>query len=820
MRSLFLFKKVVKNNNEKSILSFNLKVDLVKLIYIFLLLTFVVPVISFSQLITSTNSSPTSLVQNVLLGPGVTVSNIMYNGSPSAIGSFTATGTNLGINQGIVMTTGTVLNNGSGPQGPNNQAGAGVDNNVGGSTLLTGLVTGSQTYNASILEFDFIPYSDTVKFKYVFGSDEYPEFAPPNNSGFNDVFGFFISGPGIAGMQNIAKLPTNGSIVSINNVNAITNSQFFNFNGDGNSSPYNSNPLYIQYDGFTDVLTAVSQVQCGQTYHLILAVADVGDGQWDSGIFLEANSLSSKTPVTITHSLSQQFFSNPDWMAEGCVSATINLTRQNNLSSQLNIPIQITGTATNGVDYTGVPTNVIFGPGQTNVSFTINALMDGIPEGLETLTLTFSLTDPCGNNTPISVDLFIEDVDPLSVTINNPSIACPGDDINLTATVSGGISPYNFQWNNGQTSNNINVSPSATGNYWIEVNDACTGIPAYDTVLVTVPVYQPLTINASQDITEICPYVPHMLHSNANGGSGVYVYQWFTGSQIVGNKDSLNVCPSSSTTYVVQVTDNCGSSVYDTVHYIITSPPLIVSMSPQVEICPGDSAYISASAIGGYGNYHFLWTFNGDTSQGIWVKPYNTFSYQVIVSDDCQTFSVSGFATVNVIKPDANFIAFSQNLVEGLPVSFQNLTTNGYTYEWYFGDGGYSTLVHPTNVYDNPGTYYVTLIAMDAKGCIDSITKPIIIQEEFYIYIPNTFIPDGNRLNEYFSGSFIGVQWIKMEIFNRWGELIYYTEDQNFRWNGTYDNKAVPDGTYTWKLTYKPNHNVEGLLTGHVNVIR
>ncbi|MBM3419201.1 MAG: hypothetical protein FJY17_09830, partial [Bacteroidetes bacterium] len=240
-------------------------------------------------------------MQNILLGPGVTVSNITFNGSPSAIGSFIATGTNLGIDQGIVMTTGTILNTGSGPQGPNNQANAGVDNNAGGSALLSNLINGTPTLNAAILEFDFVPYSDTVKFKYVFGSDEYPEFAPPNNTGFNDVFGFFISGPGITGFQNIAKLPNNGGIVSINNVNAITNSSFYNFNGDGNSAPYNSNTSYIQYDGFTDVLEAVSQVQCGETYHLVLAVADVGDGQWDSGIFLEANSLTSQTPILINY---------------------------------------------------------------------------------------------------------------------------------------------------------------------------------------------------------------------------------------------------------------------------------------------------------------------------------------------------------------------------------------------------------------------------------------------------------------------------------------------------------------------------------------
>jgi gliding motility-associated-like protein len=58
-----------------------------------------------------------------------------------------------------------------------------------------------------------------------------------------------------------------------------------------------------------------------------------------------------------------------------------------------------------------------------------------------------------------------------------------------------------------------------------------------------------------------------------------------------------------------------------------------------------------------------------------------------------------------------------------------------------------------------------------------------------------------------------------MEVYNRWGELIYYTEDQNFKWDGMYKNKRVPDGTYTWKLTYKPNRTVEDRMIGHVNVL-
>jgi gliding motility-associated-like protein len=778
------------------------------------------PYYVFSQLITNTGTSPSALVQNVLLGPGVTVSNIMYNGSPSSIGSFTATGTNLGINQGIVMTTGTVLNNGSGPQGPNNQAGAGIDNGAGGSGLLTNLINGVQTYNAAIMEFDFIPYSDTVEFKYVFGSDEYPEFAPPNNSGYNDVFGFFISGPGIAGIQNIAKLPNNGSIVSINNVNAITNSTYYNFNGDGNTAPYNSNPFYIQYDGFTDVLTAVSKVQCGQTYHLILAVADVGDGQWDSGIFLEANSLSSQTPISIDYSISDTLFNSPSIMAEGCVSATVSISRENNLNTTLTIPIQISGTATSGDDYFGVPTSVTFSPGQSNVTFNITTNPDVLNENQETISLSFLLTDPCGNLTPQTITLTIQDVQPLNVSINDPLVPCPGDNITLVATVTGGLAPYNYSWSNGQTGNSISLSPTTSGFYSVTVTAQCASSSAIDTVFVVVPVYQPLEISTSADLSSLCPFVEEVFNVSATGGFGNYSYVWTSNGTFISTLDSISARPSVTTNYIITVSDECGSSISDTITYTILSPPLLTSINDIPEICPGDSVFISVNATGGFGNYHYYWEATGDTVAGIWVKPFSTTSYIVQVSDDCQTFSVPAIAQVIVVKPDADFGIFSQNLIEGLPITFQNLTQNGYVYDWYFSDGGSSILINPSHVFESPGEYTVTLVATDAKGCVDSITKPISIYEEFYVYIPNSFFPDGDRYNDFFSGSFVGVKWIKMEIFNRWGESLFYTEDQDFKWDGTYQNKRVPDGTYTWKLTYKPNRGIDEMMTGHVNVLR
>jgi gliding motility-associated-like protein len=788
--------------------------------YIIISLLLISSRISFAQLTTSTSVNPQTLVQNTLIGPGVTVSNITFNGSPSAIGSFTGTGTNLGIANGIVMTTGTVFDNGNGPHGPNNQAGAGQQNNGAGSSLLSGIIGGGETFDAAILEFDFIPYSDTVRFKYVFGSDEYPEFAPPNNSGYNDVFGFFIAGPGITGLQNIARLPNNGSIVSINNVNAITNPTFFNNNGDGTTSPFNSNPYYIQYDGFTDVLEAVSSVQCGQTYHLILAIADVGDGKWDSGIFLEANSLTSKTPVEMDYTVSQSLFSNPDWMAEGCVTSTVTLSRQTNLTTPLTIPIQVAGTASNTLDFSGVPSSITFAPGQSTLSFTITSLYDNLVEGLETISLVFPLVDPCGNVTPLILDLFIQDIPPLIVQINATTINCPGENVILTTNITGGLAPYSYLWSTGQQTATINFIPTVSASYSVQVSGTCSNQPASNTIMVNVPIFQPLTIVVNNDITEICPYIPVLLDITTTGGSGIYSFEWLENTTQISSLDTVTVSPSLSTNFVATVSDNCGSVASETVIYTITSPPLIVTTSPAIEICPGDGAFISASASGGYGSYYYLWPHNNSTINSLWVYPSATTNYVVNVSDDCQTFSVPAIATVIVIEPNANFEISSNTLMIGLPITFQNTSTNASFYSWNFGEGTTSSLVNPINTYYLDSTYYITLIATDNKGCTDTIIKPIKILEELYIYIPNSFTPDDDEHNCYFSGSFIGLKSLEISIYNRWGELIFEAADLNFEWDGKYGVAAVQSGAYSWRINYVTIKGQQETISGHVNLIR
>lgn len=271
--------------------------------------------------------------------------------------------------------------------------------------------------------------------------------------------------------------------------------------------------------------------------------------------------------------------------------------------------------------------------------------------------------------------------------------------------------------------------------------------------------------------------------------------------------------------YHISVTDNCGNTIQDSISYTILSPPLVLQTNGPFQICPGDSATLLVTASGGYGNYYYNWSTTETTPQ-ITVAPLNTTSYFVQVSDECQTFSITAVAMVQVVKPLANFYVMSQDPMQGLPVQFENASVNAWSYTWAFGDGNGSFLVNPSHAYSQPGPYEITLIATNQEGCIDSISKWIDIAPERYIYLPNSFTPDGDGLNEYFYGRFIGLMSARFYIFNRWGEEVFFSDQLNFVWDASYEGVPVQDGTYTWYLIYEIEKGIYEDLSGHVNVIR
>ena len=112
------------------------------------------------------------------------------------------------------------------------------------------------------------------------------------------------------------------------------------------------------------------------------------------------------------------------------------------------------------------------------------------------------------------------------------------------------------------------------------------------------------------------------------------------------------------------------------------------------------------------------------------------------------------------------------------------------------------------------------MIAYDEKGCTDTITRTIEIEEEWYIYVPNTFTPDGDRFNNDFRASTIGIQTLGISIFNRWGETVFTSNDLDFIWDGTYEGRYVADGTYSYKIEFLTNSERRKTIVGHVNVLR
>ena len=526
----------------------------------------------YGQLTVNAGVTPTFMVQNVLMaGGGLTATGITYVGSATARGTFNGSASNIGFNSGILLTSGNLTN----AIGPNNMSGSSLGNLLPGDPDLNMIMTPTFSYDATILEFDFVATSDTIKFNYVFGSEEYMEFVSTTPGGINDGFGFFISGPGIAGpfsggAQNIAIIPGTALPVTMFNLNLNTNSAYYFDNGDGFGTGTAPNGLTIQYDGFTVPMQAVSAVQCGQTYHVKLAIADGGDDILDSGVFIEEGSFVSTGNVFMSSSTSfgGAVTGNDTTIYEGCGFASVLFDRgTNNLAVADTFYFSISGTATNGADYATINDSIYFAVGQDSSYVTINSLADLIIEGTETVILRVYASTPCGNDTA-TITLLIIDSPPLTVNLNNDTIlSCPFLNLPLTAVTNGGVAigNYTYTWTNTtSTTSSAIVNPLVTTTYVVTVTDSC-GNTATDNITVIVNPYTPLQMTFSND-TAICGGNSVLLDANPTLGLPDYVYSWSPNITII---DSITVSPASSATYTVVVTDECGLTISDTVEVTV-----------------------------------------------------------------------------------------------------------------------------------------------------------------------------------------------------------------------------------------------------------
>lgn len=240
---------------------------------------------TYSQLRIVDDLTPQWLVQGEFLGnEGIAVRNISYTGDERAVALFeNGDSSGLEIDRGIILSTGSAM----GAKGPNNAGGHTTILGKPGSPLLENFIP-YRTLDAAMLQFDFKPQTSQMVFNYVFSSEEYIEWV---DSGFNDIFGFFISGPGITGEQNVALLPDSSLEVTIDNVNHLRNTAYFVRNDD----PSDPRFQYLQADGQTITLQAELNLIPCQWYTIKLAIADVSDPEKDSWVFIESKSFKHKT---------------------------------------------------------------------------------------------------------------------------------------------------------------------------------------------------------------------------------------------------------------------------------------------------------------------------------------------------------------------------------------------------------------------------------------------------------------------------------------------------------------------------------------------
>jgi gliding motility-associated-like protein len=657
-------------------------------------------------------SSASNLISNVLIGGDCfDVTGITLSGNSNGIGSFSNGLTSIGLDQGVIISTGNINN----APGPNNQTNAST-NFPGISTDpdLQQLAGNTNVRERVMIEFDFQPTSDTVTFRYAFASEEYCDFV---NAGYNDVFGFFISGAGLSGPfsnggVNLAVLPNGGGGVTIDNVNWSTNSSFYvdnvpvgqNQNANGCTNAELNNPAYapndIEFDGFTVVLTSTAVVIPCSTYHIKLAVGDVGDGIYDSAVFLEANSFDAGGQAR------GEAFSattGTNIVYEPCADGVINFEQVGgdpNLPFVIHFDVDPSSTATEGVDYAMLPDSVVIPAGSNTFSLPITVFADNIAEGQESIIIT--LSNPCNCNAG-TIELLIEDPPPLEVSLSPQTFCGPPGSITLNPSVSGGVpsTGLNYSWSNGSSSETISVSPTMTDTYVVTVTDGCNGL---DTASATITILDQPTANISGsfDICSEGDVQPVDIPVNFTGTppwTFVYVLDGVPQPAITTSNNPYIISLSQPSTVTLESVSDPAGLCPGTVSGSVTVNEVIISPNPiisDVNCTGGSDGTIEITVNGGTSPYTYAWS-NGGSGAIQTDLPADTYFITVTDANGCEGETS---ATVEEPPPPPPFNAFPDDqTICGLnPTTLTPNVSGGvspYVYSWDDGSSGSSITVTP-----------------------------------------------------------------------------------------------------------------------------
>lgn len=632
----------------------------------------------FGQLVVTPNSNANALL-SAIIGQGVTVSNVTINCPNGGAGTFTGGGsTNLGLSTGMVLTTGSASNT----AGPNDDDAKTTDHGItfNDADLLS--LEPLARFDPCILEFDIVPTCGTLSINYVFGSDEYMVYV---NAGFNDAFGFFITGPNPSGgtynALNIARIAGPNIPVTIDNINLFTNNSYYVDNDDGSCFglppfiPYPvtcTNPYYIQYNGFTVPLTASVAVTPCVTYRMKLAIADAGDGRIDSGVFFAGSGVNGG-----------------GLFCQGATNLALTYT------TNLTCTAPNSGTAT--VNPTGgtPPYTYLWSNGQTTQTAT----------GLSAGTYDVTVTDNACSSANTNYTIVLSTTGP-TITISKTDIPCNGGTTgSATVNITGGTAPNTILWSNGvTTATNANL---AAGTYDVTVTDniGCLAIGS-------VTIAQASTLNATATATpSACGAVgTGTVSVTATGGTTPYTYLWSNGPTTA-TQSNL-----AAGTYTVTITDNAGCT-YSTSATVTTPSSFTLATAITNGNCTGpNTASINLTVTGGQSPFTYAWS-NGANTEDISNLAAGTYTVTVNDGNGCQEIIA---ASVTVPSPVTLSIVNTSVSCSGANDGTATVTatagTAPFTYLW--SNAGNTATINGLA----GGTYNVTVTGTDGCSATASTT--------------------------------------------------------------------------------------------------
>lgn len=509
-------------------------------------------------------------------------------------------------------------------------------------------------------------------------------------------------------------------------------------------------------------------------------------------------------------------------------SATqINVVPVNTITVVPNITIcngqnaNLTANAPGAISYTWN------GPGGFNVASPNTQLVNLTPpwSGIYTVTAAFTngaLTCYNTNSTTLNVKPNIP------FTLSPINKLCFNQ--NLLVNGPAGASSYTWSGPGGFTSNtqNLNIPNASTvniGTYNVVVD--LNGCQTFGSIFVDVQ--DPIVWKLTPSNQTFCKGDSYTITAQADLGSGNYAYNWNPSYGLTG--------PTGSVQSGVAV----GTTIYNVTVYDISCPQYTINHSfvinvnrapvPDLNLAnnqcePFCSLYDSKVGTNGTIDYVFNngTVYSGDNVNICLTAGQYTLDMTTVGNNGCRETFRYGNTIVVHPKPVADFNwnpnpanTVTESHVTFIPVAQSSTIT---TYSWYFHDQGTSSDKNPVHVFGEQGNYAVTLVLTTDHGCKDTITKVVPIRDEFLLYVPNAFTPNGDGLNDTFFAKGLGIKKFDMVIFDRWGNQIFTTTDISKAWDGTFKGVLCPDDTYVWKITAIDGNSVRYEKTGHVTLMK